>query len=347
MADPMMSREVRLASRPTDRVEPHHVEIFTAELPALKDGEFLVRNRFMSVDPYMLGLMQGTVTYAPPFAVGEVMRGEAVGVVVETRHPGFPVGAELQHYCGWRDSFVSDGDGMRVLRRARLVPLAAYLDILGQSTGLAAYAGLFDVANVRHGETVFVTAGAGAVGAAACQLALAMDCHVVASAGTSDKARWLEETIGVSEAFCYRDFDSAEALEAYLAKACPNGIDVMFENVGGMQLEAALQHMNDHGRIALCGMISYYKRDYNNDRRVNTGPRNFIQIAERWLKVQGFSAPHYTGKLDEFESRVGQLVAEGRIRPSMTMVRGLENAVRALNDLMDGRNTGKMIVEIS
>jgi NADPH-dependent curcumin reductase CurA len=342
----MASREVRLVSRPADRIEPHHVEIVAADLPALKDGEFLARNRFMSVDPYMLGLMQGTVTYAPPFAIGEAMRGEAVGVVVETRHPGFPVGAELQHHRGWREAFVSDGDGVRVLSRARSVPLAAYLDILGQSTGLAAYAGLFDIADVKHGEAVFVTAGAGAVGAAACQLALAMDCHVVASAGSSEKARWLKETIGVSEAFCYRDFDSAERLEAHLAGLFPNGIDVMFENVGGIQLEAALEHMNDHGRIALCGMISFYKRDYNNDRSVDTGPRNFIQIAERWLKVQGFSAPHYAGRLDEFESRVGQLVAGGRIRPSMTIVRGLENAVSALNDLMDGRNTGKMIVEI-
>lgn len=342
----MKSREVRLASRPTDRIESDHVEIVAAELPALRDGEFLARNRFISVDPYMLGLMQGTVTYAPPFQIGEVMRGEAVGVVVESRHPDFPVGAELQHYRGWRDAFVSDGEGVRVVSRSQRVPLAAYLDILGQTTGLAAYAGLFDIADLKRGESVFVTAGAGAVGAAACQLALAMECHVVASAGSSDKVRWLEETIGVSEAFCYRDFDSAQGLEARLAEAFQNGIDVMFDNVGGIQLEAALEHMNDHGRIALCGMISYYKLDYNNDRSVDTGPRNFIQIAERWLKVQGFSAPHYAGRLDEFESAVGKLVAEGRIRPSMTIVQGLENAVSALNDLMAGRNTGKMIVEI-
>lgn len=338
---------MRLVSRPTDRVESGHVEIVATELPVLRDGEFLARNRFISVDPYMLGLMQGTVTYAPPFVIGEVMRGEAVGVVVESRHPGFPVGAELQHYRGWRDAFVSDGEGVRVLSRSDLVPLAAYLDILGQTTGLAAYAGLFDIADVRRGESVLVTAGAGAVGAAACQLALAMDCHVIASTGSAEKVRWLKETIGVNEAFCYRDFDSAEGLEAYLVNAFPKGIDVMFDNVGGLQLEAALERMNDHGRIALCGMISYYKLDYNNDRSVNTGPRNFIQIAERWLKVQGFSAPHYAGRLDEFESRVGQLVAEGRIRPSMTIVKGLENAASALNDLMDGRNTGKMIIEIT
>jgi NADPH-dependent curcumin reductase CurA len=211
---------------------------------------------------------------------------------------------------------------------------------------LAAYAGLFDIAKLQRRESIFVTAGAGAVGAAVCQMALALDCHVVASAGSNDKLRWLEEDIGIHKGFNYRDYDSAEAFEGALGNAFPRGIDVMFENVGGMQLEAALSLMNNHGRIALCGMITYYEEDFNHDRSVNTGPRNFIQIAERWLKVQGFSAPHYEGQMAEFEEQVGQWIAGGKIKSRTTIVRGLENTVDAMNGIMAGRNTGKMVVEI-
>ena len=290
--------------------------------------------------------MQGSITYDTPFVLGQAMVGEAVGEVLESKHPDFAVGDYVQHFLGWRDAFICNGESARVINRIDGVTLDAHLDILSRTTGLAAYAGLFDIAKLQRCESIFVTAGAGAVGAAVCQMALALDCHVVASTGSNDKLRWLEEDIGIHRGLNYRDYDSAEAIEGALGDAFPHGIDVMFENVGGMQLEAALSLMNNHGRIALCGMITYYEEDFNHDRSVNTGPRNFIQIAERWLKVQGFSAPHYEGQMPEFEEQVGQWIADGKIKSRTTIVRGLENTVDAMNGIMAGRNTGKMVVEI-
>ncbi|MGY8796103.1 MAG: zinc-binding dehydrogenase, partial [Woeseiales bacterium] len=239
-----------------------------------------------------------------------------------------------------------NGDDARPVRKIEGIGMDAHLDILSRTTGLAAYAGLFDIAKLQQREAVFVTAGAGAVGAAVCQMALALDCHVVATSGSNSKNDWLENDIGVSKAFNYRDYDSSESFAEELKGAFPKGIDVMFENVGGMQLEAALTRMNDHGRIALCGMIEYYQQDYNNDWSVNTGPSTFIQIAERWLKVQGFSAPHYEDRMDEFEDKVSQWIAEGKIKSRTTIVHGLENTVDAMNGIMAGKNMGKMVVQI-
>lgn len=342
----MQVKEVRLVNRPKTGMTSDNIEIVSVELPDIKSGEVLVQNHFMSVDPYMLGRMQGSVTYDSPFALGEVMDGEAVGEVICSNHPEFTAGDHVRHFSGWRDIAICEGEDLRAIANIEGVSMDAHLDILSRTTGLAAYFGLFEIAELQRGESVFVTAGAGAVGAAVCQMALAHGCHVVASTGSFDKAQWLEDDIGIHKALNYRDYSTAVAVEEALSVAFPKGIDVIFENVGGIQLEAALSLMNDHGRIALCGMIEYYEQDYNNDRSVNTGPRNFIQIAERWLKVQGFSAPHYEGRMDEFELQVGTWIAEGKIKSRTTIVDGLENTVEAMNGIMAGRNIGKMVVKI-
>lgn len=342
----MRTTEVRLVSRPKAAMTRENIEIVNQDLPDIDNGELLVKNLYMSVDPYMLGRMQGSVTYDTPFALGETMVGEAVGEVLVSNHPEFAVGDYVRHFLGWRDIAVCNGAESRSIAKFEGVSLDAHLDILSWTTGLAAYAGLFDIAGLQRGESVFVTAAAGAVGAAVCQMALAEGCHVVGSAGSADKVRWLENDLGIHKALNYKDYSTVEAVEQALLQAFPAGIDVMFENVGGVQLEAALSQMNNHGRIALCGMIKYYEQDYNNDRSVNTGPRNFIQIAERWLKVQGFSAPHYEDRMDEFERRVGNWIRQGKIESHTTIVRGLENTVEAMNSIMSGQNTGKMLVEI-
>ncbi|MEQ8207693.1 MAG: NADP-dependent oxidoreductase [Woeseia sp.] len=342
----MNSTEVHLIARPTAGMKREHIDIVTVELRPLRSNEVLVENRFMSVDPYMLGRMQGSITYDTQFELGQVMVGEAVGEVIESRHQDFAVGDHVRHFLGWRDITLCKGDDVRPVRKIDGIGLDAHLDILSRTTGLAAYAGLFDIAKLQQNEAVFVTAGAGAVGATVCQMALALDCHVVATTGSNRKNEWLENEIGVSRAFNYRDYDSAQSFAEELKAAFPQGIDVMFENVGGMQLAAALTQMNDHGRIALCGMIEYYQQDYNNDWSVNTGPSTFIQIAERWLRVQGFSAPHYEERMDEFEDKVSQWIADGKIESRTTIVQGLENTVEAMNGIMTGKNIGKMVVQI-
>jgi NADPH-dependent curcumin reductase CurA len=342
----MQAKEVHLVARPTAGMQREHIDIVEVDLPSIRDNQIVVKNHFMSVDPYMLGRMQGSITYDSAFEVGKVMVGEAVGEVIESKHPDFVVGDRVRHFLGWRDIAICDGNDVRAIRRIEGVSMDAHLDILSRTTGLAAYAGLFDIAKLQPREAVFVTAGAGAVGAAVCQMALALDCHVVATSGSTKKNKWLEDEIGISKAFNYRDYDSAETFAAELEQAFPDGIDVLFENVGGMQLEAALTRMNNHGRIALCGMIEFYEQDYNNDWSVNTGPKTFIQIAERWLKVQGFSAPHYEDRMDEFEDQVGQWIVDGKLKSRTTIVSGLDNTVEAMNGIMAGANTGKMVVRI-
>jgi NADPH-dependent curcumin reductase CurA len=342
----MQAKEVHLVARPMAGMRREHIDIVVVDLPAIRDKQVAVKNHFRSVDPYMLGRMQGSITYDSAFEVGKVMVGEAVGEVIESKHPDFVVGDHVRHFLGWRDIAICDGDAVRAIRRIEGVTMGAHLDILSRTTGLAAYAGLFDIAKLQPREAVFVTAGAGAVGAAVCQMALALDCHVVATSGSARKNNWLENDLGVFRAFNYRDYDSAKAFAAVLEKAFPNGIDVLFENVGGMQLEAALTRMNNHGRIALCGMIEFYEQDYNNDWSVNTGPTTFIQIAERWLKVQGFSAPHYEGRMDEFEDQIGQWIVDGKMKSRTTILSGLENTVEAMNGIMSGANIGKMVVQI-
>jgi len=340
------AREVHLIARPIGAMQHEHIDTISVELPSLQNGDLLVRNQFMSVDPYMLGRMQGSINYIEPFKLGEAMVGEAVGKVLESKHPDFSAGDYVQHFFGWRDQFVCPGESARVISRIKGVSLDAHLDIMSNTTGMAAYAGMLDIAKIQNGEAVFITAGAGAVGAAACQIALALGCRVVASAGSKQKVNWLENDIGIHKAFNYRDFDSAESFDRALADAFPDGIDVTFENVGGFQLEAALSQMNNHGRIVLCGLIAYYEEDYNNDWSVNTGPRNFIQIADKWLRVQGFHAPDYADRMPEMEQRIGQWIADGQIQSRTTIMQGLDSAVDAMSGIMAGKNTGKMMIQV-
>jgi len=342
----MRAQQVHLIKRPKGAAKAADIKLVETELPALQEGEVYVRNAYMSVDPYMLGRMQGSIAYTAPFELNEVMEGEAVGEVIESKNPDFPVGAYVQHWFGWRDIFLGMGESLRIINPPQGVPLEAYLDILGGTTGLAAYAGLFYIADLQPGENVFVSGAAGAVGAAVCQMALALDCHVVGSAGSDTKIRWLEDEIGIYKAINYRAHETSQEFEAALAEVMPNGIDVYFENVGGKQLEAALWLMNNYGRIPLCGMIEYYETEYNTDRSVNTGPHNFIQIADRWLKVQGLHAPHYKDRTEEFEERICGFITAGKIRSQTTIVRGLGNSLEALNGLFTGQNLGKMLVAL-
>lgn len=330
------SREIHLRERPTGIPTAEAFALATVELPDPKDGELLVRNLYMSVDPYMRGRMIDRRSYTPPFALGEAMTGGAVGQVIQSNHPDFAEGDHVLHGMGWREYFVSDGKGLNKIN-PRQAPVQSYLGVMGMP-GQTAYFGLLDIGQPQAGETVFVSAAAGAVGSVVCQIAKLKGCRVVASAGSAAKLAWLEQA-GVDATLNYRVVDD---LTAALGDLCPDGVDVYFENVGGAHLQAALAQMNNHGRIVACGMISQY-----NSTNPAVGPSNLMSIVGKRIKMQGFIVSDYMARVGEFYTDMGQWVADGQIRWEETIVDGIENAPEAFIGLFSGENMGKMLVRLA
>lgn len=330
----MTGREIRLAARPTGWPTHATFEHATVELPPLADGDVLVRNRFMSVDPYMRGRMNDAKSYVPPFQVGHALDGGAIGEVLESASPLLQPGDIVLSRRGWRDRFVAPAAELSKVD-ARVEPLSLYLGALGMP-GLTAWVGL-RLAGLQAGDRVFVSGAAGAVGSIAGQLARTRGCFVVGSAGTDDKVHLLTAELGFDRAFNYK----AGGIRTQLAAAAPDGIDVYFDNVGGDHLEAALACMREHGRIAACGAIS----GYNNAAPV-PGPRNMFLFVTRRLTMRGFIVSDHAGERSAFLAEVAPLVHSGRIKALETVVDGLEHAPQAFLDMLGGANIGKMIVRI-
>ncbi|HEX3291680.1 MAG TPA: NADP-dependent oxidoreductase [Gaiella sp.] len=330
----MPSREIRLAARPRGAPAASDFELADVELPDPVDGEILVRNAFVSVDPYMRGRMNDARSYVPPFALGEPMRGGAVGQVVASRSDRWPEGSWVQHDLGWREAAVLDGRGVRAVDPA-VGPVSTSLGVLGM-TGFTAYVGIDDIGDVRSGETVFVSGAAGAVGSVAVQLARVRGATVVASAGRPEKVAWLRE-LGVDAAFDYREQATKEALR----ELSPDGIDVYFDNVGGETLEAAIGALRLRGRIVACGSISRY-----NATEALPGPRNLFMVVTKRLRMQGFIVSDHADRFPAFLAEVGPLVADGTIRYRETIVDGIERAPEAFIGMLDGANVGKMLVRV-
>ena len=330
------SREIHLKNRPEGVPQETDFDLIEIELPDIGEGEVLVRNIYMSVDPYMRGRMNDRKSYVPPFQLGEPLEGGCVGRVVESNKGPFQVGDYVTGMLGWREYFVSDGQGLVVVDPA-IAPIQSYLGTLGMP-GLTAYAGLLHIGRPKEGDTVFVSAASGAVGSTVSQIAKLKGCYVVGSAGSDEKVSWLLNEAGVDAAFNYKKVDN---VIAEVGKHCPNGIDVYFENVGGVHLEAALEHMNTHGRIVMCGMISMY-----NATEPVPGPANLAYIIVKQLTMQGFIVIDHYDKLQQFYSEMGKWIAEGKIKWKETIVDGLNNAPNAFIGLFKGENFGKMIVKI-
>jgi len=329
-----MSREIRLKRRPVGLPHESDFEVATVPMPTPGAGEVLVRNLYMSVDPYMRGRMLDQPSYVQPFQVGQPLDGGCVGQVVQSQDGRFQVGEHVLGRKGWREYYVSDGADLSRID-ANLAPVQTYLGTLGMP-GLTAYVGLLDIGRPQAGETVFVSAAAGAVGTVACQIAKLQGCRVVGSAGAPDKVAWLREVAGIDAAFNYKE---VESLAAALAQHCPNGIDVYFENVGGAHLEAALEHMNGFGRIALCGMIASY-----NDTTPSSGPHNLRLAVRKRLTLQGFIVSDHLDRQAQFYKDMSDWIAAGKIKWQETIVAGIENAPRAFIGLFKGENVGKMLV---
>lgn len=331
-----INREIRLKNRPVGLPSEHDFELVTVPMPAPGAGTVLVRNLYMSVDPYMRGRMLEQPSYVEPFRLGAPLDGGCVGQVVESNGGAFHVGDYVLGRKGWREYYVSDGADLSKIDPA-LVPLQAYLGVLGMP-GLTAYVGLLDIGQARAGETVFVSAAAGAVGTVVCQIAKIKGCRVIGSAGSPAKVHWLQEAAGVDAVLNYKEVTS---LSAELGKHCPHGIDVYFENVGGVHLEAALDHMNMRGRIVLCGMISHY-----NDTTPSPGPHNLRVAVRKRLTLQGFIVSDHLDRQAQFYADMRAWIAAGKLKWEETIIDGIENAPKAFIGLFKGENTGKMLVKL-
>ncbi|WP_436760270.1 NADP-dependent oxidoreductase [Streptosporangium sp. V21-05] len=328
---------MRLASRPSGWPTPENFDLVEVRLPAPAEGEVLVRNLFMSVDPYMRGRMNEGKSYTPPFQVGELLDGGALGEVVASRAPGLAPGDTVTHRSGWREYAVLDAKEARRVEEIPGVPLSAYLGALGM-TGLTAYVGLLDIAGFKDGEAVFVSGAAGAVGSMAGQIArLKGASRVVGSAGSREKVTHLVRDLGFDAAFNYRDGEIHEQL----ARAAPGGIDVYFDNVGGEHLEAAIDELRTYGRAAMCGSISSY-----NATEPVPGPRNIGLTVGKRLTLRGFLVFDHPARLPDMIAEVGAWLREGKITFTETVVDGLENAPKAFIDMLRGANTGKMLVRL-
>jgi NADPH-dependent curcumin reductase CurA len=332
----VVSREIRLKHRPLGLPKEEHFELATVRVPEPERGQMLVRNVYMSVDPYMRGRMSDRESYVPPFQLGRALEGGSVGRVVRSVEGKFKEGEFVLSTLGWREYFLSDGRGLIRIDPA-IAPVQTYLGTLGMP-GLTAYVGLLDFGQPEENKTVFVSAASGAVGSIVCQIAKIMGCRVVGSAGSDAKVAWLLERAGVDGAFNYK---KAEDLSAEVAKHFPQGIDIYFDNVGGTHLGAALDHMKTFGRIVLCGMISQY-----NVTRPPRGPSNLILAITKRLTLCGFIVTDHLHRQQEFAASMGRWLAEGRITWKETVVEGIENAPGAFLGLFTGENVGKMLVKI-
>ena len=331
------NQEIHLQRRPSGMPVAEDFKLVSTPVAEVKKGEVLVKNLWMSVDPYMRGRMIERESYVAPFALGAVLEGGAVGEVVESDNPAFTVGQKVAHMSGWREYYISNGKDLQPLPESP-VPEQAFLGVLGMP-GMTAYAGLLKIGELKEGDNVFVSAASGAVGSIVCQIAKLKGCFVVGSVGSDVKAEYLTSELGVDAVINYK---TSKDLSADLKAACPNGIDVYFENVGGAHLEAALNVMNDHGRIAVCGMIDQY-----NAEAPVPGPTNLAQIIIKKLKVQGFIVFEHWDEYPAFVQQMSQWILEEKIHYRETVYKGIESAPEAFMGLFSGKNTGKMLVKLT
>jgi NADPH-dependent curcumin reductase CurA len=330
------NHEIRLKSRPDGMPTPANFELVETPVPTAGAGQVLVRNSYMSVDPYMRGRMVDRVSYSPPFQIGETLTGGAVGQVVASNNPGFKAGDFVSNFSGWREWFVSSGGDLQKVDPS-IVPIQTYLGTFGMP-GLTAYAGLLRVGELKEGERVFVSAASGAVGAVVCQIAKNKGCYVVGSAGSDAKCDWLVKEARVDKAINYKtcgDLDSA------VRAAFPQGIDVYFENVGGAHLVAALSNMRPNGRIPVCGMIEQY-----NATSLPPGPGNIIAVIPLRLTIKGFIVSDYGDMMPDFMRDMGAWAKAGKLKWAETIVDGIGNAPKAFIGLFKGDNMGKMLVRV-
>lgn len=333
-----VNRQWILRKRPVGDIAPGDLEFAETAIRPLEEGEVLIRNIYLSLDPTNRIWMSDQDQYLPPVEIGDVMRGGTIGVVETSRSERFPVGAIVNAgLSGWQSYSIGHEAMLNPVPALPGVPLTAYMSVLG-ATGLTAWFGMTDIGRPQAGETVVVSAAAGAVGSVAGQIAKARGARVIGIAGGPKKCAWLTDELGFDGAIDYKNEDVGAALD----RLCPNGIDVNFENVGGAIMDAVVSRMNNFGRMPLCGMISGY-----NAEGVASGPTDFGRVLMRRLLIKGFIVIDYLPRAGEAFAELAPLVLEGKLKWKAHVVDGLENAVDAVQRLFTGDHDGKLLVRIS
>jgi NADPH-dependent curcumin reductase CurA len=334
------NKRLVLASRPSGEPSAQNFRLEEVPLPALDDGEVLVRHHYLSLDPYMRGRMNEGKSYAQPQPLDAVMIGGTVGEVVESRHAGYKAGDQVVGMGGWQQYSVVDAGQRGALRKldTSRVPLSAYLGAVGMP-GVTAWVGLHKIIEAKAGETIVVSAASGAVGGVVGQLAKAIGCRAVGIAGGADKCAYVTRELGFDACIDYKKYDGAAAISGALKDACPNGIDGYFENVGGAILDAVMLNANAFSRIAMCGMIS----GYNGAPIPMAAPQ---LILTNRMKVQGFIVSEHMSLWPQALGELGERVASGKLKFRESVAQGLESAPEAFIGLLKGRNFGKQLVKL-
>jgi NADPH-dependent curcumin reductase CurA len=333
---PHPHRALHLVARPGDgELKNEVLELRTGTLPDLDEGQLRVSVRYVSIDPAMRVWMTEAKSYWPPVELGAVMRAQAIGEVVESRHPKFPAGAWVIGMLGVQDGVVSDGKGLRAFDAKALPDPRWALSVFG-ATGMTAWFGLHDIGRVRNTDVVVVSAAAGAVGSAAVQIAKFQGCRVVGIAGGAEKCAYVRDTLGADEVIDYKAGNIGKALSA----ACPDGIDLYFDNVGGETLDAVLKRLRLKARIVLCGGISQY------GAAEVRGPSNYLAMISARARMEGFVVIDYVERTDEFVAGMAQVAATGKLTSRIDELDGLENYAKAVRRVLAGKNFGKQLLKI-
>ena len=333
------NRSWRLRQRPEGIIDENDLELVTDEIPEIQEGQVLAKTIYFSLDPTNRIWMSDIDQYMEPVEIGDIMRaGGSLAIVEESKVPHVKVGDIVQGgmHGGWQEYFIIPGEEAAAIPLVESIPLTALISVLG-FTGPTAYFGFLDIGQPKKGETVVVSAAAGAVGSIVCQIAKIKGCRVVGIAGSDEKCNWLKDDLKVDEVINYKKDDILVSLK----EKCPEGIDIYFENVGGETLDAALTLMNNYGRIPVCGLISMY-----NDWET-PGPKMFRNILMKRLTVKGFLVSDYLDRYAESLEALSEWMAEGKIQYKVDVVEGIENAPSAVNKLFTGENTGKLVIKVS
>ncbi len=332
----MNTQEIQLKTRPDGMPTKDNFEFNESEIPAVKEGEVHLKGLFYSVDPYMRGRMNEGKSYVPPFKVGEPISGSVIAEVVESKSDDFKKGDTIKANLPWKEEMVAKSEDLQKIDES-LAPASYYLGILGM-TGLTAYFGLLDIGKPKEGETVVISGAAGAVGSVVGQIAKIKGCRVVGIAGSDEKIKMLKEKFGFDAGINYKSTDD---MKAAVADACPDGVDIYFDNVGGEISDAVIANINFHARIPLCGQIALY-----NAKEVPTGPRLQPMLLTRSVLMQGFIVGNYSNRFSEGSKQLAQWVKEEKLTFEETIVEGFDKLPEAFIGLFHGENKGKMVVKV-
>ena len=330
----MSYRSIKLIKRPELEITEDVFNIVTQDIPTPKEGEVLVKLSHISLDPAMRGWMSPDEnSYIPPVKLGDTMRASGIGEVVESNNEKFPVGSRVMGLIGLTEYAISDGNGLNMIPKE--LPAEAILSVIALP-GITAYHGVFEVLKPEAGQTLIVTAAAGSVGSLVGQMAKNLGLTVIGVAGSDDKCQWLTKELGFDHAINYKDADFVEQL----TQATPNGIDLFFENTGGVAQGPIFERMNPHGRIAVCGLIAEYQKE-----EASPGP-SWIGIIKRRLTIQGFTMPDHFHRIPEYGQALGAMLSKGELQYRAHVIEGIESATSGINLLFEGKNTGTLIVKL-